>query len=170
MSHRVKLALPAALLLLLAGFFVPSPVMEDANLVPLDGSRTGIKPSDFGYRIETNITDQHVNISFILSSAAAKSFGHADLSLTRAGKTLVETQLGLTLVGEKEGRMSLKLARQSVDDRELVIWSDWIEGAPAVRNFAGFRVSIAKLVAQTKEDEPEAKPPVAPDQPRTDEA
>ena len=162
MSHLLKLTV-AAVLVLVAGFLVASPVMADANLVPLDGSQEGIKPSDFGYRIETDTTGKHVTVVFFLNPAAAKSFGHADLSLTKAGNTVVEATLGLTLDGDKGGRLSLKFDPQSIDDGELMIWSDQIEGHFAgVRDFAGFRVSIEKLLTQAHEAETKAKSIAAP--------
>jgi hypothetical protein len=37
-----------------------------------------------------------------------------------------------------------------MDDGELIIHSRQIEGQPPIKNFAGFRLSIQKLLRQTK--------------------
>jgi hypothetical protein len=125
----------------------------DAFLVPLDGSDKTLKPSDFGYKIDTFTVNRRVVIQIVLTEDAARSFGSGQLKLTNAGETVVETTLGLDSAGAKKGLLKVTLDPKAVDGGELVIWSRPIEGQPPLKNFGGFRLSIKMLLAQAKEAE-----------------
>ena len=156
MSVLHKLAFSMIVLLLYVTSATPR-ARADAYLVPLDGSQPDVKPADFGYQIETQIRGRHVDIYLTLSPAAAKSFGHADLSLSKAGATVLEATLGLERDPDHGGRMKLTLDPQTIDSGELIILSGHIQGEPVsatstIRNFGGFRISIAKLLADADEE------------------
>jgi hypothetical protein len=122
----------------------------DAVLIPLDGSDKAVKPSDFGYKIVTFTANRRVIIQIVLTEDAAKSFGSGQLTLTKAGETVVETTLGLDSAGAKKGLLKVTLDPQAIDGGELVIWSGFIQGQPPLKNFGGFRLSIKTLLANAK--------------------
>jgi hypothetical protein len=130
---------------------VPPSALADAVLVPLDGSDKTVKPSDFGYRIDTFTVNRHVIIQIVLTEDAAKSFGGGRLALTKDGEAVVETTLGLDEGGAKKGLLKIALDPRAIDGGELVIWSGEIKGQPLLVNFGGFRLSIKTLLAQAKE-------------------
>jgi hypothetical protein len=168
-SCRFPIAL-SALLLCLA--LAPS-VLADGFLVPLDGSDKSIKPADFGYEIKVGRSGEDVMIHILLNPEAAKKLSHADLKLTRSANPAghLETTLGLERDGDQGGRMRLIFRSGMVDDGELILWSEPIERQPAIGRFAGFRISMGTLLANTATDgagsepaeiEPEPKQPESP--------
>jgi hypothetical protein len=148
MAHLAKLAGIVATVFVLHA--VTPRVRADAVLIPLDGSGKTIKPSDFGYQIDTFAVNRRVIIQIVLTEDAAKSFGSGRLTLTKAGETVVETTLGLDSAGAKKGLLKVTLDPQVIDGGELVIFSGEIKGQPVLGNFGGFRLSIEALLAQAK--------------------
>ena len=132
-------------------FYAGTPnVLADAYLVPLDGPDKTVA-SDYGYTINTSTVNRQVVIQISLTEAAFKSFGSGELTLKRGDKTVVETTCGLLRLDHgKGGILKLTLDPQMIDGGELTIWSAAIKGAPPVKNFGGFRLSIEKLLPQTK--------------------
>jgi hypothetical protein len=134
---------------------ISSVARADERLVPLDGSDTVLKPSDFGYQINKLTHGGQVHLYFTLNEEAAKSFRGARLRLAKGGKTVVETTAGFadTIIGR--GRYSagsrgkhlmLTLDPRAIDDGELVIVSGEVKGQPRVKDFGGFRFSMKKLL------------------------
>ena len=71
--------------------------------------------------------------------------------MKKANKTVVEATVGLVyLDGGKKGLLKLTLDPQVIDGGVLDITSKEIEGQPLVRDFAGFRVSLERLLGQAK--------------------
>jgi hypothetical protein len=150
MDRFMKLAI-ASILVLCA---LAPRALADAVLIPLDGSDKTVKPSDFGYKINTRTVNRQVIIQILLSEDAAKSFGFGRLRLTKGKKAVVETTLGLDRHADgKKGVLTLKLDPEVIDGGELILWSADIKGQPVVINFGGFRLSIQTLLAQAKEAE-----------------
>jgi hypothetical protein len=128
--------------------------MADANLVVLTGK--GAKPSTFGYAFRAVEHGKKVTVYLELTPAAAKAFGHGELHLMKGGQTVLETTVTISKDAKGNGILKLTIDPHAVNGGELVIWSGHIDGAPAVVNFGGFRISIADLMAATGEDRAEA--------------
>jgi len=99
---------------------------------------------------------KRVEIYIELTPDAAKEFGSGELTLTKGGKTVVETLVALAKDDKGKGTLKIALDREAVDGGELLIWSGHIKDAPPVKNFGGFRLSIADLLAGEDEDRAEA--------------
>jgi hypothetical protein len=141
-------------LLLAAALTVTAPTARaDAYLVPLTG-KDG-KPADYGYTLRTVEVGKKKIVSLELTPAAAKAFGHGELNLTKGGRTVVEATVAIVKDAKGNGTLKLTIDPAAIDGGELVIWSAPIEGAPPVRNFGGFRLSVAALLEAPKEDEDE---------------
>jgi hypothetical protein len=119
--------------------------------IPLDGSDKAVKPSDFGYKIDTFTVNRQVIIQIVLTGDAAESFGHAWLTLTKTGETVVETTLGMWSHWPNRGLLKMTIDPRAIDGGELLIWSSEIKGKPLVKNVGGFRLSIKRLLTQAKE-------------------
>ncbi len=145
----VRVTFVVALLL-----FSSSMAFADANLITLGGKDS--KPADFGYSIHRVESGKMVTITLELTPPAAKAFGGGELTLTRDGKTIVETNVALGKDNTGKGTLKFTLDPQAVDGGELLIWSGFIEGAPPIINFGGFRLSIATLLSREVEDRAEA--------------
>jgi hypothetical protein len=66
----------------------------DEHFIPLDGSDTRLKASDFGYQINKFTDGGRVHLWFTLNEETARSFREARLRLAKGGKTVVETTVG----------------------------------------------------------------------------
>jgi hypothetical protein len=128
----------------------------DERLVPLDGSDALLKPSNFGYQFNKITDGSRVHLYFTLNEEAAKSFRGARLRLAKGGMTVVETAAGFVdtifgrgrySAGTKGKLLMLTLDAQAIDDGELVIASEEVQGQPRFKDFGGFRFSIKKLLA-----------------------
>jgi hypothetical protein len=155
MHAMISMASFMRLAAVLVSVFVLSALMPsalaDANYLPLDGSNKNIKPSDFGYKIKTSTVNGQVVVEISLAAKAVKSFDSAELTLTKGSKTVVEATCGLVRLPDgKTGIMKLTLNPQVIDGGYLTISSAPIEGVVPARNFAGFRVSIERLLAPAK--------------------
>lgn len=128
--------------------------LADANLISLTGK--GSKPAEFGYSVRTVEAGKRVEIYLELTPDAAKEFGSGELTLTKSGKTVVETSVALTKDEKGKGTLKIAFDREAVDGGELIIWSGHIKDAPPVANFGGFRFSIADLLAREEDDRVEA--------------
>lgn len=121
--------------------------LADANFVPLDGPFA----SACGYKIETSRVNSQVVIQISLNKEAVKSFAYAELTLKKGYKTLAETIVGLVRFnGGKSGVVKLTLDPQVFDGGELTINSMEIKDKAMPKNFAGFRLSLEKFLAQPK--------------------
>ena len=81
--------------LLAATLVLTFPVASaDANLITLTGK--GSKPAEYGYTIRTVESGKKVEIYLELTPDAAKEFGGGELTLTKGGKTVVETTVTIT--------------------------------------------------------------------------
>lgn len=119
--------------------------IADANFVPLDGAD---KEAVHGYRLLVTGTDRR-DISLELTPAAAKAFLHGDLVLTRSGKAVAATVVGLRKDKHGGGTFFLMIDPRAVDGGELYLWSKPIDGEPAVKDFAGFRLDLAPLLVRS---------------------
>jgi hypothetical protein len=128
-----------------------APALADANLIVIDGSDKNVKPADFGYTVRTIVVGKKVEIYLELTANAAKAFGHGELHLTKGGQTVVEAKVTIQKDQAGTGVLKIALDPRAVDGGELEVWSGHIEGAPPVRNFGGFRLSIATLLAEPKD-------------------
>jgi antitoxin component YwqK of YwqJK toxin-antitoxin module len=147
-------------LLLATALTVTAPaVRADAYLVPLTG-KDG-KPADYGYTLRTVEIGKKKLIYLELTPAAAKAFGHGELTLTKGGQTVVEATVAIVKDGKGNGTLKLTIDPAAIDGGELTIWSAPIEGAPLVHNFGGFRLSVAALLETPKEDKPDDEAAIA---------
>ena len=117
-----------------------------ANFVTIDGSDKNVKPGAFGYRIESATADGRVTVRIILNEEAVRSFGDAQLHLTKDGKTVLKTTLALQRAADnRSGTLELTLDK-GTSEGELLLRSQPIAAAPAVKDFGGFRLSVKHLL------------------------
>jgi len=125
-------------------------ILADANYVSIDGPNNKFA-ADCGYKIETSTVNGRVVIVITLSPKAAKSFEYGELTLKKDNKLVVETICGLVRVPrEKSGILKMTIDPMLFDGGDLTISSREIEGQVPPRNFAGFRRSLDKILAEMK--------------------
>src|SRR5688572_17192450 len=89
----------AAIITMVALYAVTPQALADAFLVSLDGSDINAKPADFGYTVDLGTVNGQVVLTIFLNEDAAKSFGSAELKLTKGTKVVVESTFGLARLG-----------------------------------------------------------------------
>lgn len=133
--------------LLLIALIVSAPsARADAYLVPL----TGKVAANYGYTVRTVESGKKRLIFLELTSAAAKEFGRGELTLTKGGQTVIEATVTITKDAKGNGVLKLTIDPTAIDGGELTIWSAPIDGAPLVKNFGGFRLSIADVLTNSE--------------------
>lgn len=129
-------------LLLSALIFIAPAARADAVLVRLPG-KTAAK---YGYTVRMVEAGKKKLVFLELSPAAAKAFGHGELTLTKGGQAVVEATVTIRKDAKGNGMLKLTIAPAAIDGGEFTIWSAPIDGAPLVANFGGFRLSIADVL------------------------
>jgi hypothetical protein len=139
---------------------VASQARADLHFIPLDGSDGTVKPEEYGYQVDAYRSGRGngcVTIRLILTEAAARSFRFGRLTLTKGEQTMMESTLGLEGIqrtSDNRRLLTVTFAAEVIDDGELLIWSDEIQGQPVRRTgwggFGGFRLSIRTMLGQLK--------------------
>ena len=108
MAGFMKQATAVAAVIALCAF-TPN-AWADGNWLRLDGPDKS-HAAAYGYEVNTITSGDQVTIRILLDEKAAKGFLHAQLTLTKSGKTVVETTPGLVPVDRGKTRALTLRAR-----------------------------------------------------------
>lgn len=135
------------LVLFLGGAFA-LPVHGAVFFIPIDGSDKAFKAESWGYKITSKpVADSRFLVVVELDEEAARSFREAELHLTKKGKKIFCSHVGIVR-GDKTSRIHIDFDRDVIDGGVLLIHSDPIKDRVIVFNFGGFEISLDHLVKQ----------------------